>query len=83
MKFFVILVCFVIQRTASSTSYTVYDSNPNEVYEFEDSQPKFYYPYEYARNLELDAKAQEFAGKIQFKYYKFVFQNVDKCWLSP
>lgn len=75
MKFFiVVLVCFcsVIQNT-TSISYTTYDSDPNEVYAFEDRQPKFYYPYEYARNLELDAKAQEFAGKIQFKYYKLVF----------
>lgn len=71
MKLLVILACFVIQRTAS-ISYSVYNSNPNEVYTFQDRQPKFYYPYEYARNLELDAQAQEFAGKIQFKYYKFV-----------
>lgn len=73
MKFFVVLMCFVIQET-TSVEYTVYDGYPNEVYAFDDRQQRFYYPYEYSRNLELDARAQEFAGNIQFKYYKFVLK---------
>lgn len=71
MNFFVILLCVVIQRTAS-VNYTYYESDPNEVNTFEDREPKLYYPYEYERYMHLDARAQEFAAKIQFKYYKLV-----------
>lgn len=71
LNFLVILLCLSIQRT-NSINYTSYTSHSNEVYTFEDRQPRFFYPYEYARDLQLDARAQEFAGKIQFKYYKFV-----------